>query len=117
MANRAAIEANLTIRYVVDAAADAVPVDYTSSRTFEVMNANAVFNTAVNAATFTLSKSAAAIGTITSTAVNDVNVSIAAIDDANANFVSGNILRLLASNAALRGRCYVQLLPGVTAAT
>lgn len=117
MANRAAIEANLTIRYVIDSAADTTPVDYTSSRTFEVMNATAVFSTAINAQTFTISKSAAAIGAITSTAVNDVNVSIASIDDANANFVSGNILRLQSSAANLRGRCYVQILPSVTASS
>jgi hypothetical protein len=117
MANRAALGANLTIRYVIDSAADATPVDYTASRTFEVMNATTVFNTAINTQTFTLSKSASAIGVMTSTAVNDVNVQIANIDDANANFVSGNILRLQSTAANLRGRTYVQILPSVTAST
>lgn len=117
MANRAAIKANLSIRYVIDSAADVTPVDYTSSRTFEVTNANAVFNTAINAQTFTISKSAALIGTMTSTAVNDVNVMIDKVDDANANFVSGDILRLQSTAANLRGRVYVRILPGVIAST
>lgn len=116
MANRAAIKANLTIRYVLDSDTT-VATNYTAARTFEVMNANAVFNTADNAATWTLSKAGSAIGIFTSTAAADLNVQIAGIDDANANFVSGNVLRIVGSTNLLRGRVYVQILPEVVAAT
>lgn len=120
MANRASIRANLTIRYILDSDTT-VATNYTSSRTFEVTNANAVFNTAENTATWTLSKAGAAIGTFTSTATNDLNVGIAGIDDANANFVAGDVLRVLGGGggtpANLRGRVYVRIIPGVTAST
>ena len=120
MANRASIRANLTIRFVLDSD-PTVATNYTSSRTFEVYDANTVFSTAVNNDLFTLSKAGAAIGAMTSTAVADANIRIATVDDANASFVSGDVLRLLASGAGtpanLRGRTYVQILPGVTAAS
>lgn len=120
MANRASIRANLTIRYVIDSD-PTVATNYTASRTFEVTDANTVFNTAVNNDLFTLSKAGAAIGTMTSTAAADANIRIAGIDDANANFVSGEVLRLVASGAGtpanLRGRTYVQIIPGVTASS
>ena len=116
MANRAAIKANLTIRYVLDSDTT-VATNYTAARTFEVTGGNAVFNTADNAATWTLSKAGAAIGTWTSTATADLNVQIATVDNANANFVSGEVLRIVGSTNVLRGRAYVAILPEVIAST
>jgi hypothetical protein len=118
MANRSAIEANLTIRFVVDVGGiDTTPLNYTAARTFEVTNANTAFLNSVAGQTTTLGKAGATIGTFASTGAAGENIRIGTVAQANSNFVSGDVLRLSATAAALTMRTYVQILPSVTAAS
>lgn len=91
--------------------------NYSISRTLAISDAVAIFSTSAAAQNILVRKAAATCVTITTNNVaNEVRQAVT-LDLANAYFVASDTMNFITSNAALRGVCYVSILPGVTSTT
>lgn len=100
------------IRVVVDAAANATPVNVTVPRAGIVTGGTVIATATSGGGTMTISKAGSAINTgATACAAADAATLIAVVTQANASFVAGDILRVVCGQAADRGIACVHFLP------
>ena len=118
MANRASTCSMQTVRFVVDAAADAAPIVYTMNRAAEVCEIRITCTgNAVGAFNVIIRNGANTIATIASTgALGEVDAAVV-LAPAYINIAAGGTLTLQTSTAGAVCIATIYTLPGVTATT
>lgn len=108
----ATLNSLLLVRVVVDAAANATPVNVTIPRAGIVTGGNIIATATSGGGTMTVSKAGSAINTgATACAAADASTAIAVVTQANASFVAGDVLRVVTGQAADRGIACINFLP------
>lgn len=116
MALRASTRDGQIIRFVFDAAAGG-GFDLSINRTLALADASAVFSTSAVAKVLNIQKGAALCAQISTTNTLNENRKADTIDLANAYFISGDTMRFVTNDAALRGIAYVTVLPGIVSSS
>lgn len=117
MALSASTRQSQTIRFNFATDDASAGFNYSVSRTLAVADAIAILSTSAAAQNVRVRRGAAICAEIPTNNVANELRQAGTLDLANAYFVSGDTMVFITSNAALRGICYVTILPGVTSAT